>query len=78
MTDRLRSYGVAHRELDGGAQPGAIHSTHSMRITEQSNLMRRALAGNQGAKAGYALVRHLGVQICAAGAEIAGCTCSGW
>ena len=37
VTDKLRSYCVAHRELI----PEAIHSTNSMRIIGQSNPMRR-------------------------------------
>lgn len=36
VTDKLRSYGVAHRELI----PEAIHSASSMKIIESSNHMR--------------------------------------
>ena len=40
VTDTLRSCGVAHREL----VPEAIHSTHSMRVSEQRDLMRRPVS----------------------------------
>jgi transposase-like protein len=37
VTDKLRSYGVAHREL----MPGVIHDNSRYAITGQSNRMRR-------------------------------------
>ena len=75
VTDKLRSYGVAHRELI----PETIHSTkqYENNRAEQSHeatrVRERGMRGPASRWSDISVVRHLGVQIGKAGAAVPGC-----
>ena len=76
VTDKLRSYGVAHRELI----PEAIHSTkqYENNRAEQSHeptrVRERGMRGPASRWSGIPVVRHLGVQVGQAGAAVPECS----
>jgi transposase-like protein len=67
VTDKLRSYGVAHREL----MPDVSHSTEQYENNRAEQLGRAIARADEGARTSYAEV-----QIIEASSTVLGCPCS--